>query len=63
MMATQSRDLSAAANLNDEHADDLATKYPWLSGEEIREMLAEAAEEYDAEERTGGRDGVFKRPA
>lgn len=55
MMATQSRDLSAAANLNDEHADDLATKYPWLSGAEIREMLAVAAEEYGAEERAGPR--------
>jgi hypothetical protein len=63
MMARQSREFSAAANLNDENADDLATKYPWLSGAEIREMLAEAAEEYGAEERTGGRDCVLKRPA
>ncbi len=54
-MARQSREFSAAANLNDEHADDLARKYPWLSSEEIREMLTEAAEEYGAEEKAGAR--------
>jgi uncharacterized protein (DUF433 family) len=55
MMARQSREFSAAASRNDEHADDLARKYPWLSGAEIQEMLAEAAEEYGAEENAGAR--------
>ena len=55
MMTRQSREFSAAANLNDEHVDDLARKYPWLSDAEIREMLAEAAEEYGAEEMVGVR--------
>ncbi len=55
MMARQSREFWAAASRNDDHADDLARKYPWLSSAEIREMLAEAAEEYCAEERPGPR--------
>lgn len=53
VMATQSKDTSAAANLNEEHGDDLARRYPWLSGAEVREMLADAAEEYGAEEEAG----------
>jgi hypothetical protein len=55
MMARHSREFSAAANLNDEQVDDLARKYPWLSSAEIQEMLAEAAEEYGAEEKAGAR--------
>jgi hypothetical protein len=54
-VARQSREFSAAAKLNDEHLDDLSRKYPWLSDAEIREMLAEAAEEYGAEETVGVR--------
>jgi uncharacterized protein (DUF433 family) len=45
MIARRSGELSAAAIQNDDHADDLARKYPWLSGAEIQEMLTESAEE------------------
>ena len=55
MMTRQSRERSAAANLNGDQVDELARKYPWLSSVEIREMLAEAAEEYGAEENAGAR--------
>jgi hypothetical protein len=54
-METQSSEFSVAANHNDEHVVDLARKYPWLSGAEIREMLADAAEEYGAEEKASVR--------
>ena len=46
----QPTELSLAAKFNAEQASDLTLKYPWLSGAEIQEMLAEAADEVDAED-------------